>query len=61
MKSARLVDSINWLWWEVMVLTLENVEANIVIGKAGVQCAEVGVVDRLEDQTRSLALVGKVL
>jgi hypothetical protein len=36
---------------------LENVEANIVIGKAGVQCAEVGVVDRLEDQTRSLALV----
>lgn len=36
---------------------LENVEANIVIGKAGVQCAEVGVVDSLEDQTRSLALV----
>lgn len=36
---------------------LENVETNVVIGKAGVQCAEVGVVDSLEDQTRSLALV----
>jgi L-lactate utilization protein LutC len=35
----------------------ENVETNIVIGEAGVQCAEVGVVDSLEDQTRSLALV----
>lgn len=36
---------------------LINVEAHVIIRKAGVQCPEIGVVDGFKDQTRSLALV----
>lgn len=36
---------------------LKNVETNIEVREAGVQSAEIGVVDGFEDQARGLALI----
>ena len=36
---------------------LINIEAHVIIRKAGVECPEIGVIDSFKDQTRSLALV----
>lgn len=36
---------------------LVDIEANIVVGEARVECPEIGVVDSLKDQTRGFALI----
>lgn len=36
---------------------LVDIEANIIVGEARIECPEVGVVDSLKDQTGSFALI----